>query len=148
MTLRYRAGYFYDKDSPDAKANFQQAVWRPTDVTDIGLSAKVVSHTPGKLQVMIALKDVVLEQKQGRWTGKLDIYVVQRDEDSGRASSSGDGVQLALKESSYESAMKTGFAYDRSLNAGPKTKSLRVIVYDENSGRFGSVTLPASALQP
>ena len=148
VTLRYRAGYFYDKDSPDAKANFQQAVWRPTDVTDIGLSAKVVSHTPGKLQVVIALKDVVLEQKQGRWTGKLDIYVVQRDEDSGRASSSGDGVQLALKESSYESAMKTGFAYDRSLNAGPKTKSLRVIVYDENSGRFGSVTLPASALQP
>jgi VWFA-related protein len=148
VTLRYRSGYFYDKDSPDAKTNFQQAVWRPTDVADIGLSAKVVSHTPGKLQVMIALKDVALEQQQGRWTGKLDVYIVQRDEDSGRASSSGDGVQLALKESSYESAMKTGFAYERSLNAGPKTKSLRVIVYDENSGRFGSVTLPASTLQP
>ena len=101
-----------------------------------------VAHA-GQDQVMIALKDVALEQQQGRWTGKLDVYVVQRDEDTGRASSSGDGVQLALKESSYESAMKTGFAYERSLNAGPKTKSLRVIVYDENSGRFGSVTLPA-----
>lgn len=35
-----------------------------------------------------------------------------------------------------------------ALSAGPKSKSLRVIVYDENSGRLGSVTLPASALQP
>jgi VWFA-related protein len=148
VTLRYRSGYFYDKDSQDARANFEQAVWRPTDVSDIGLSAKVVSHTPGKLQLMIALKDVTLERQQGRWTGKLDVYVVQRDEDSGRASSSGDGIQLALKDSSYESAMKTGFAYERSLRAGPKTRSLRVIVYDENSGRLGSVTLPASELQP
>jgi VWFA-related protein len=148
VTLRYRSGYFYEKESPDAKANFEQAVWRPTDVSDIGLSAKVVSHSPGKLQVTIALKDVALEQQKGRWTGKLDVYVVQRDEDSGRASSSGDAVQLALKDSSYEVAMKTGFAYERSLNAGPKTKSLRVIVYDENSGRLGSITLPASALQP
>ena len=38
--------------------------------------------------------------------------------------------------------MKTGFAYDRSLNAGPKTKSLRVIVYDENSGRLGPSRSP------
>jgi len=148
VKLRYRTGYLYDRDSQDMKAKFQQAVWRPTDTPDIGLNAKVVSHSPGKLQVMIALKDVSLEQQQGRWTGKLDVFVVQRDEDSGRASSSGDGLQLALKDSSYESAMKTGFAYERSLNAGPKTKSLRVIVYDENSGRFGSVTLPATALQP
>ena len=87
---------------------------------DIGLTANVVSHSPGKLQVMIALKDVALEQQQGRWTGKLDVYIVQRDEDSGRASSSGDGVQLALKDSSYQAAMKTGFAYERSLNAGPE----------------------------
>ena len=148
VKLRYRTEYLYDKDSQDMKAKFQQAVWRPTDTPDIGLNAKVLSHSPGKLQVMIALKDVALEQQQGRWTGKLDVYVVQRDEDMGRASSSGDRVQLALKESSYESAMKTGFAYERSLNVGPKTKSLRVIVYDENSGRFGSVTLPATALQP
>jgi len=148
VKLRYRTEYLYAKDSQDMKAKFQQAVWRPTDTPDIGLNAKVLSHTPGKLQVMIALKDVSLEQQQGRWTGKLDVYVVQRDEDTGRASSSGDGVLLALKESSYVSAMKTGFAYERSLNVGPKTKSLRVIVYDENSGRFGSVTLPATALQP
>ncbi len=147
VKLRYRSGYLYEKESPDAKSNFQQAVWRPVDVSDIGLTAKVVSHAPGKLQVMIALKDVALEQQQGRWTDKLDVYIVQRDEDSGRASSSGQGIQLALKDSSYQEAMKTGFAYERSLNVGPKTKSLRVIVYDENSGRFGSVTLPATALQ-
>jgi VWFA-related protein len=148
VKLRYRSGYFYEKESPDPKANFQQAVWRPVDSSDIGLTANVLSHSPGKLQVMIALKNVSLEQQQGRWTGKLDVYFVQRDEDTGRASSSGDGVQLALKDSSYEQAMKSGFAYQRSINPSPKAKSLRVIVYDEGSGRMGSVTLPASSLQP
>jgi VWFA-related protein len=148
VKLRYRSGYLYEKDALDAKASFQQAVWRPGDSTDIGLTAKVVSHSPSTLQVMIALKDVALEQQQGRWTGKLDVYFIQRDEDTGHASSSGDGVQLALKDSSYQMAMKTGFAYQRSLNPSTKARSLRVIVYDENSGRLGSVTLPASALQP
>ncbi len=46
ITLRYRSGYFYQKESTDPKAKFQEAVWQPVDPSEIGLTAKVVSHTP------------------------------------------------------------------------------------------------------
>ena len=85
ITLRYRSGYFFDKESTDPKAKFQQAVWQPVDPTDIGLSAKIVSHSPAKVQLMIALKDVTMDTQGDRRTGKVDIYLIQREEYGGQS---------------------------------------------------------------
>ena len=148
ITLRYRSGYYFEKESTDPRAKFQQAVWQPVDPTEIGLTAKIVSHAPAKVQLMIALKDLTMDTQGDRRTGKVDIYLIQREEYGGRANSSGEAVKFDLKPATYASMLTDGFAYQRSFNPMPKVGSIRLIVFDENSGRTGSVTLPVTALQP
>lgn len=149
LVLRYRTGYLFKKESADVNAKFQDAVWRPVDPAEIGLSAKIVAHTPvAKVQLKIAVKDLTLEQQGERWTGNVDVFLVQREEYGGHAESSGESIKLNLKQSTYDGMLTTGFAYQRALNMKPKMSSLRLIVFDENSGRIASVTLPAAAFQP
>jgi len=149
LVLRYRSGYLYKKESTDVNAKFQDAVWRPVDPAEIGLSAKIVAHAPvAKVQLKIAVKDLSLEQQGERWTGNVDVFLVQREEYGGHAESSGESIRLNLKQVTYDGMLTTGFAYQRALNMKPKMSSLRLIVFDENSGRIASVTLPAAAFQP
>jgi VWFA-related protein len=148
ITLRYRSGYYFDKESADPKARFQQAVWQPVDLKDIGLIAKVVSQSPAKVQLKIDLKDVTMDTQEDRRTGTIDVYLIQREEYGGRANSSGESVKFDLKPATYASMLADGFAYQRSFNLMPKVGSIRLIVFDENSGRTGSVTIPAAAVQP
>ncbi len=149
LALRNRSGYLFKKESADTNAKFQDAVWRPVDPAEIGLSAKIVSHAPAaKVQLKIAVKDLTLQQQGERWTGNVDVFLVQREEYGGHAESSGESIRLNLKQSTYDGMLTTGFAYQRALNLKPKMSSLRLIVFDENSGRIASVTLPATAFQP
>jgi VWFA-related protein len=149
IRLRYRSGYLFAKESSDLKAKFEDAVWRPVDPIEIGLNAKIVSHAPvAKVQLTIAVKDVAFDREGEHWTDKVYVYLVQREEYGGYANSSGETIKFDLEPSTYEKLMSTGFVYQRSLNLQPKVGSLRLIVVDENSGRIGSVTLPAAAFQP
>jgi VWFA-related protein len=149
VKLRYRTGYQFTSEPTDARAKFQQEVWSPVDSNGIGLSAKVVSHAPAaKIQVKISMKDLAMDQHGERWTNAVDVFLVQRSDSGGSAKISGETIHLALQPSTYERMMNTGFAYERALIPDPKLGSLRFIVVDENSGRVGSVTLPAAMLQP
>ncbi len=89
-----------------------------------------------------------METQGDRRTGKVDVYLVQREEYGGRANTSGEAVKFDLKPETYASMVADGFAYQRSFNPMPKVGSIRLIVFDENSGRSGSVTLPITALSP
>ncbi len=149
VKLRYRTGYQFTSEPTDSRAKFQQEVWSPVDSNGIGLSAKVVSHAPAaKIQVKISMKDLAMDQRGERWTNAVDVFLVQRSDAGGNAKISGETIHLALQPSTYERMLSTGFAYERALNPDPKLGSLRFIVVDENSGRVGSVTLPAAMLQP
>ena len=153
--LRYRSGYLAAKPLSDPKEEFQDAVWGPVDSTGIALSAKVVSHAPvGKIQLRISVKDLALDRQSARWTDRVDVFLAERQDYTGHAKTSGETIDLALKPSTYQSMLATGLAYQRAVEAKPETgqpestSSLRFVVIDESSGRMGSITLPASALQP
>jgi VWFA-related protein len=149
IKLRYRSGYQFAKDPTDPRAKFQEEVWNPVDSSGIGLSAKVVSHSPvAKIQLKIAMQDLAMDQKGANWTNTVDVFLVQREDYGGRARISGETIHFALKHSTFEHMLSQGFAYERTLTPDPKLGSLRLIVIDENSGRVGSITLPASTLQP
>ena len=89
-----------------------------------------------------------LEQKDGRWTGNLYIFVAQRDDATQQAEVSGDTMRLSLRQATYDSGMTAGIPYHRDVEIKSKLGSVRVIVVDGNSGKMGSVTLPSSALNP
>jgi VWFA-related protein len=154
-TLRYRTGYQYDKEPATLKERFAEAVWQPSDAKEIQITAQPVTDAAGQaLRVTVAGTDLDLTQqnlaatKQELWSGKLDIFLVERDEANRQAHVMGQTVGLHLKPATYQHAVNEGLTFDQRIALQPKmtVASLRVVVVDVNSGRIGSVTVPAAAL--
>ncbi len=146
-SLRFRSGYQYDKEATSLKDRFAQTVWQPTDASEIAVSTKLVTDASGSaLRVTVAGSDLDLAQQNSIWSGKLDIFLVQRDQEALRAKVTGLTVGLRLKPVTYQRALKEGLTFDERLDAKQVSGSLRVVVIDVNSGRIGSVTVPTAAL--
>jgi VWFA-related protein len=149
ITLRYRTGYQYTKEPSTLKDRFQQAVWRPTDVSEVAVTAGVSPQSPGaaNLKIDIMAADLGLQQQAGLWMDKLDIFLIQRDDAGIKAQVEGQTLGLRLKPATYQRLLAEGVPFERFVQMHPGMGSLRVLVVDENSGRIGSVTIPAPALE-
>jgi VWFA-related protein len=148
LNLSYRTGYFFEKEPSTLRERFQQAVWRPIDVSEIAVTASVSPESNGaNVKVNIAAGDLGLQQQAGRWMDKLDIFFIQRDDAGLHAHLEGQTLGLRLKSATYEKLMPEGVPFQRFVGAKPGMASLRVLVVDENSGRMGSITIPASAMR-
>jgi VWFA-related protein len=152
VSLRYRTGYLYDKDPSTLKDRFQQAIWRPLDVSEIAVTASLDPQTDpqtaagAKLKIGIAAADLGLEQRAGLWMDKLDIFFIQRDDAGLHAQAEGQTLGLRLKPSTYQSLLTSGVPFEHVVQLQKGAASVRVLVVDENSWRMGSVTIPVSAL--
>jgi hypothetical protein len=51
-----------------------------------------------------------------------------------------------LKRETYQRVLRDGIEFEEPAGAKQQGSSARVLVVDENSGRMGSVTIPAEAL--
>ena len=148
VTLRYRAGYQYDKEPTTLKDRFRRAVWQPLDVSEIGITTRPITDAAGNaLRVTVSGNDIDLSQESSHWTGKLDIFLIQRDEVGQHAKVTGRTVGLRLKPETYQRAVNEGLTFDERIDFTPAPGSLRVVVIDTNSGRIGSVTVPANAFE-
>jgi VWFA-related protein len=147
ISLRYRNGYLYSEEPATMKDRFREAVWQPRDETGIGLAATAVQEAKGPaVRLTIAAADLDLDldlaQQADRWTDKLDVFLVVRDDSGLHAKVAGRRLALALKPATYQQAMKEGLPVEESLPKTPPGALVRLIVIDENSRRMGSVTLP------
>ena len=148
VTLRYRTGYLYAKEPATLKDRFELAIWQPLDATEIAISAHLGAASSGAaLALRIAATDVSLTQQGDRWIGKLDIFLVQRDDTGIHARVNGQSLVLRLKPATYQELLNDGIPFDQFVGEEQGTGTLRIIVVDENSGRIGSITLPASILK-
>ena len=147
VKLRYRTGYLYEKEPVTLKERFQRAIWQPHDGNDIALTA-----TPDRigqaaaLKLTIAATDLEIAQKGDRWTDRVDIFLVERDDAALYAKYTSHTLGLRLLPATYQKALRDGIQVDQPLPAKSTGGSYRIVVIDENSGRMGSVTVPASAL--
>ncbi|HKF50482.1 MAG TPA: VWA domain-containing protein [Terracidiphilus sp.] len=153
-TVRYRSGYQYEREPATLKERFARAVSEPGEVSEIAVSARPVTDSAGRaLRVTIAGNDIDLSRQateaDGKtpefWSGKLDIFLIQRDDNAQQAHVTGQTVGLRLMPGTYQRAVSDGLTFDERVNPGAGVASLRVIVVDVNSGRIGSVTVPVSA---
>jgi VWFA-related protein len=147
VTLRYRTGYFYRAEPSTIKDRFQEAVLEPEDATQIALSADPVAGSGGRtVKLDIAATDLAIAQKDALWMDKLDVYLVQREVSGTKAHITGQTLGLRLKPATYQQYLHDGIPFSQAIEAGPGIGSVRIVVLDENSGRMGSVTIPASAI--
>lgn len=146
VTARYRTGYLYEKEPATLKERFQNAVWHPADQSEIALTATPAhSAKPASLKLNIAATDLALAEQAGFWMDKLDIFLVQRDDAMLHAKLDGQTLGLRLKPSTYERVLKEGISVDEPIKSVPANGALRIVVVDENTGKIGTVTIPASA---
>jgi VWFA-related protein len=148
VTLRYRTGYQYAKEPATLKDRLRQAIWQSFDMTEIAVSAQAVPASTGTtLKLNIATNDLVLKEQGERWMDKLDIFLVQRDDEGLHARVTGQTLGLALKPVTYQRALGEGIPFDQLVARKEDAGTVRIVVVDENSGRMGSVTVPATALK-
>ncbi len=148
VSMRYRTGYLYIEEPATLRDRFQQVLWQPGDATDLTLVATPLAGTDGpELRLNIAGTGLDLAQQGERYVGKVDIFFMQRDDANRHARIAGQTLSLDLKPGTYQDVLRDGVPFKQNLVLRPNLGSLRVIALDENSGRIGSVTLPASALQ-
>lgn len=148
VTLRCRTGYLYSREPATLKDRFRQAIWQQKDASEIAVSASPVPASVGAtLKLSIATNDLGLKEQDNRWADKLNIFLVQRDDEALDARITGQTLSLMLKPATYERLLQEGIQFDQTVRGKQDTGSVRIVVVDENSGRMGSVTVPASALQ-
>ena len=148
VALRYRNGYEYDKEPATLKERIRQAIWQPTDVAQIAISAIPQADSNGSLlRLNIAATDLALAQQADRWTDKLDIFLIARDDAALHAKIAGQTVGLRLHSATYQKILRDGLTFDERIETTVLAGSLRVIVVDQNSGRMGSITVPATAIK-
>jgi hypothetical protein len=144
VKLRYRTGYLYEKEPATLKERFQRAIWQAQDVNEIALTAAPAPSSG--VNLTIAATDLDMAQANDRWTDKLDIFLAERDDASQRARVTGHSLVLHLLPATYQKALREGIPVQQPLPGKAAGGSLRIVVVDENSGRIGSVTIPASAV--
>jgi len=145
FTLRYRTGYFYAKEATTLKERFQRAMWQPLDLNEIAVSAHPTTSADGvALKLNIAAGDLALKQDHDRLVDKLDIFLIQRDRDEVRARVTGQSLGLALLPATYQKLLAQGLPFEQVVHQVQDAGSVRIIVVDGNSGRIGSITVPAA----
>ncbi len=149
LTLHYRTGYLYTKEPSTPRDRFQQAVWQPADANELTVAAKVIPiGAAANLKINIAVGGLDVQQQSDRWMDKLEVFFIQRDDAGLHAQVELQTLGLRLKSSTYQQLLSTGIPCEHAIQLKRGVASLRVLVVDKNSGRMGSVTIPASAFGP
>ena len=144
--LQYRAGYLYTKEPTTLQERFRQAVWQPQDEAGIGLSARWNRASQGAaVSLQIAATDISMKQENGRWTDRLNIFLVQRDDTGTHAAVKEQTLVLNLTPETYQKVLHEGIPFAEYVEHARNYGTVRIIVVDENSGRMGSITLPVEA---
>jgi hypothetical protein len=127
---------------------FKNAVDRQEEQREIAVSAAMTPVEAGlAIKMNIAASQLGMHEEDGRWVGKLEIFLVQRGAGGFRGRVDSLTLNLRLKRETYQKALSDGIPFQRTLDMERGMTSMRVLVLDENTGRLGSVTIPSSALQ-
>jgi hypothetical protein len=104
----------------------------------------------GKWRIELRFKpgEIRLAPNEGRWTGALDILIVQRSAVGRRLDAFETTVDMNLEQPAYEHVQREGLSLSKHIALHEAAEEMRVVARDANSGAIGSLRIPARALQP
>lgn len=155
VTLRYREGYFVEKNPPAAPLNTraaaQEVLERAVDAVSIPLTASA-TRTMGNvssviLRVTAEATALHLRNEGPLWRGKLSVFArFASDVGDQLGEVPLDSRSLSLTEEEYARALKEGVKLRFVMKIPSDAAALRVLVREEDSGSMGSVTVPLEDL--
>ena len=140
--LRYRHGFFDARPSGDPKSRLQDALLSSVNAVAIPVTAELTSAS-GRydLKLNVGVAALGLRPERDRWKGKVEVVLMQRDENGGQLERLDQTLGLQLKDETYKAALKSGFEYRHSFAPKAGAASLRVVIRDAASGDLGSLTI-------
>jgi hypothetical protein len=166
INLSYRSGYLdlaeIPSDDRTRSIQIHDALWSPLDATELSLAVNVVKPVnsgsvftgaatpvaPDSVVVAVTLqpRGVQLKPLGDRYTGRVDVLMVQFDSTGKPLDSPMETVALNMKDPTYRKFLTDGLSVKETLKIMPQTKTIRVIVRDFGSGMIGSVSVPTKDL--
>jgi len=146
VKLRYRNGYSADEQGKEPagimKGDLDEASQSPVSQTGVLLTAQMKT-SPSELNMVLQIEPTQLSLQPGKdgWTGALEMMFIQRTAD-GKMNGLRASMPLKLTEENYQTVMKKGLLYRRTMQREAGANAMRVVVRDSNNGATGTLDMP------
>jgi len=147
--VRARTGYFARSQPAAALLKSVQAVVEQTAVsqlegTGIGLRVQAQAIGPQTLvtDLHFDLREIGMEQKNGRWAGTLRITFLQLDSQQKIVQASDKTFHLNFDPATFERLLKDGMVDTRRVQVVPDATQLAIVLWDASNGNVGSISIP------
>jgi len=89
------------------------------------------------ISLEIPAQAVGFRRRGGTYYGQINFYLEVKDERGLVVYQGGDSLKLTLKEKNYQQRLTSYYQYNHALNLKPGRYFLRMVIWDEVSGRVG-----------
>ncbi len=152
VELRHRRGYLATPEgASSADERLEQihdALASPLDAGEITISARLERPDPkataGSLSIAVRIDaaDIRMQQQGDRWNNMLDLAFMAKAKDGSEIGTIYEEAKLTLGAENYRKLTQDGLNFTKTVEAGSDTTTIRILVFDRNSGRLGTLTLP------
>jgi VWFA-related protein len=156
--VRVRGGYYAFADAPMATPRNDHALiaklatsWLPA--TGIGLHVRAQTSRESGASTLTAvasidLGDILMQRKEGRWTGTVQSVFLQLD-NAGRILEVDDRTfHPDFDNNTYEQGLKSAITDTRKFRILPNASELCIVVRDASTANLGSIYLPLEKYSP
>jgi hypothetical protein len=151
VNLRHREGYLSESVPPQT-TDWTQETWRanfsnPIVSTVIPLTAKCERTPSGELALTVFADAGALQFHTDGDNLKAELEVGIGDfAPDGSARTNRSAFTASVPTAKWEDARKTGITYQRQWKPAENVTSLRLIVHDVRSGKYGSLDVPLNKI--
>jgi hypothetical protein len=125
---------------------FDAATHSPFDATEIGLRASVSPDPNARQNMRFAIRingeDLLLRRAQDHRTGKASLLFATYGAAGFEQPGPPIPLDISLTPQQYETVTRDGIELHKAIPVGTALRKVRVIVFDEELGAVGSLTIP------
>jgi VWFA-related protein len=153
VELRHRRGYLAEPEgafnAEERLAQISNALASPLEASDISISAQY-ERGPGTLAITVKIDsaDIRMRRQGDTWNDTLDLAFAAQDAKGNGIGTINEEAKLSLGAENYQLMIKDGLKFTKKIEAGSDTAAVRILVFDRNSGRFGTLTLTLNVREP
>jgi VWFA-related protein len=150
--VRARTGYYAFPDAPLATPRNDRALiaklatsWLPA--TGIGLHVHAQTSRESGASALTAvvaidLGDILMQRKEGRWTGTVQSVFLQLDNAGHILKADDRTFHPDFDNNTYEQGLKSAITDTRQFRVLPNASELCIVVRDASTANLGSIYLP------
>lgn len=150
VTVRHRSGYFaHSRQAETAevtRTRIDEALSSPLDATAVALSivpSPGATPTSRRLEIHLHAGAILLTAVGDSWEGKVHLAIAQGLTSGRLVRTLERAVELRLSPDQRAQLVEQGLTLTVTIEVETAAHMIRLVAWDEGSGRVGSITIPA-----